>query len=214
MTKTLAKEHNLGAFQLVEGEWSILPGSVGWEQLAPGAGGFVSQTYFDLAGLSIDDKTLFFEAAASTTMWNPLTTGSAPGDSCQVINLMSTTPLTFNMINRFLIYGNFTGNLLSIDGITFDQTIYCRLQEFTTDLDTASWGKMVAVSDNQIGSLEATASDRIYSYVIVAISGTPESLRVYPIRHLLQANPKEEAEYQYLMRLKRSYELQNQPDRD
>jgi hypothetical protein len=33
-------------------------------------------------------------------------------------------------------------------------------------------------------------------------------------RYLLRASAKEEAEFEYLMRLKRSYDLQNEPDVD
>ena len=75
---------------------------------------------------------------------------------------------------------------------------------------------MMLVSDNQIGSLEPTASDRIYSYKCVGIkSGAAMTgLQTYPTRHLLRAKATEEPEYQYLMRLMRSYQLQNQPDRD
>ena len=73
---------------------------------------------------------------------------------------------------------------------------------------------MITIADNQLGSLEATASDRIYCYRVVLYSGAVARFDVYPARYILRADAKEEPEYQYLMRLKRSYELQNQPDRD
>jgi len=37
---------------------------------------------------------------------------------------------------------------------------------------------------------------------------------VYPARYILRAMAKEEADYQYIMRLKRSYDLQQRFDRD
>ena len=214
--KTLAKEHTFGVFQTSAPDVWELGLSPGWRQPTAGAGFFVSETYFDLAGLTIDDKTLFFEAAASITMFNPLTTVSAAGDGVQIINLMTSRPMTDLQLSRFFLVGNFADPFGGIEGITFDETIYARCQEYTTDLDTANWGKMVLVSDNQIGSLEATASDRIYSYKVVAIkSGAAMTgLQTYPTRHILRAKATEEPEYQYLMRLMRSYQLQNQPDRD
>ena len=217
--KTLAKEHPFGVFQkdlpANPDDW-ILGLSPGWRQPTAATGFFVSDTYFDLAGLTLDEKTLFFEAAASTTMFNPLTTASAAGDGVQIINLMTSIPLTDAELSRFFLVGNFADGFGGIEGISYDETIYARCQEYTTDLDTEAWGKMMLVSDNQIGSLEPTASDRIYSYKCVSIkSGAAMTgLQTYPTRHLLRAKATEEPEYQYLMRLMRSYQLQNQPDRD
>jgi len=214
--KTMTKEHTFGVFQTSEPNVWELGLSPGWSQPTPGAPFFVSETYFDLAGLTIDDKTLFFEAAGCTTMFNPLTTNSAPGDSCQIVNIMSTRQLTDAELGQFLLFGNFAGGFSGIKGITYLETIYARLQEYATDIDTNGWGKMVLVSDNQIGSLEPTASDRIYSYKVVQIKvdTAMSGLQTYPTRHILRARATEEPEYQYLMRLKRSYELQQEPDRD
>jgi hypothetical protein len=214
--KTLAKEHTFGVFQTTGPDTWELGLSPGWRQPTAGAGFFVSETYFDLAGLTMDDKTLFFEAAASTTMFNPLTTASNAGDGVQILNLMTSTPMTDDELSRFFLMGNFADAFGGIEGISYDETIYARCQEYTTDLDTAAWGKMVLVSDNQIGSLEATASDRIYSYKVVGIKtgALMTGLQTYPTRHILRATAREEPEYQYLMRLMRSYQLQQRFDRD
>jgi hypothetical protein len=216
MSKTLTKEHTFGVFQTLAPDVWELGLSPGWRQPTAGSGFFVSDTYFDLSGLTIDEKTLFFEAAGSTTMFNPLTTASAAGDGVQIVNLMTSRPMTDNELGRFFLYGNFVGEFADIEGITYHETIYARCQEYTTDFDTAAWGKMVLVSDNQIGSLEPTASDRIYSYKVVSIKSgaVMTGLQTYPTRHILRAKATEEPEYQYLMRLMRSYQLQQQPDRD
>ena len=73
---------------------------------------------------------------------------------------------------------------------------------------------MIPIFDEQLGSLEPTASDRVYCTRIVNFSGVDGNYFTYPVRYILQANAKEEPEYQYVMRLKRSYELDNQYDRD
>ena len=50
---------------------------------------------------------------------------------------------------------------------------------------------------------------------MVAVAVTADStVAVTGARYMLRATAKEEPEYEYLMRLKRSYELQNEPDRD
>ena len=217
--KTLAKEHQFGVFQKVSGgganDWE-LGLSPGWRQPTALAGFFVSSTYFDLAGLTMEEKTLFFQGATATTMFDPLATATAPGDSMQVIDLMTSTPLNDTQLALFFLGGNFSGPANATPGITYDQTIYALCQEYATIVDTATWGKMKLESVNQIGSMEPTASDRVYSYKLVSIkNGTQASgIQTYPTRHLLAATVKEEPEFQYLMRLKRSYELQQSYDED
>jgi len=217
--KTLAKEHPyLVANRAGTPEnpiWSVDAGSSGWRLLNPGANSpvFVSETYFDLAGLSQREKTLFFEGATVQDMLNPLAFNQAPGDSLIVTDLMSTKPLIDAQLLTFSIVGNFAAPTATL---TFEETVYARLNQYVVDLDTAAWGSLVQASSNQIGSLKATASDRIYSYRIVT-AGSPfvgDRFDVLACRHLLRAEAKEEAEYEYLMRLRRSYELQQQPDVD
>ena len=72
------------------------------------------------------------------------------------------------------------------------------------------------MSEVNLGSLEATASDRVYSYRVVTLglNTTATQLTMAPTRHLLKTEAREEKDYEYLMRLKRSYELQQEPDVD
>ena len=212
--KTLAKEHGiLIANQNPPGVWAVDTSSNQWT-LGSAGGIFISSTFFDLAGMSQREKTLFFEGAAVQEMLNPQHTGGAAGDSMVLVDLMSSSPLTDTELASFYIYGNFAQNITQ--SLTFDQTIYGRITQYVVDLDTAAWGSFIQVSQNQIGSLNPTASDRVYSYRIVAM-GTPTTatrIDVTSARHLLQVKPKEEQEYEYLMRLKRSYELQQSYDED
>jgi hypothetical protein len=214
--KTLAKEHGLfGAARGGTPEAPIFTLSdytQGWRILSL-AGAFVSDTYFDLAGLSQREKTLFFEGATVQDHLNPQLVAGAAGDSIVLVDLMSTTSLSDTELLNFYLYGNFA-NPNAV--LTFDQTVYARINQYVVDLDTAAWGSMIQVSSNQIGSLNATASDRIYSYRIIAC-GTPfngTQLDLSACRHLLRAEAKEEAEFQYLMRLRRAYELQQSYDED
>jgi hypothetical protein len=214
--KTLAKEHGLFSATNTgtpsEKVFTLSSFTQGWRILNP-AGIFASDTYFDLAGLAQREKTLFFEGATVQDMFNPVLFGGQPGDSIVLVDLMSTKPLNDTELASFFLYGNFA-NFNAV--LTFDQTVYARINQYVVDLDTAAWGSMVQVSSNQIGSLNATASDRIYSYRIIA-TGTPfngTQLDLPACRHLLRAEAKEEADYQYLMRLRRSYELQQSYDED
>jgi hypothetical protein len=210
--KTMAKEHGFVVFeQNPPGVWAVDGSqSNGWRTLAV-SGLAVSEFYFDFGGITKDYKTLMFDGAAVQDMLAPQVTGAAAGDSMVMVDLMSTSPLNDTELQNFYLYGNFSVN----GALTFEQTIYARVRQFNVDVDNLAWGSMVLLSENQIGSLEATASDRVYCYRIIAM-GTPFTgtrIDVFNARYLLQANVKEEAEYQYLMRLKRSYDLA-QTDRD
>jgi len=210
--KTLAKEHGFVQATQTAGVWSLDDVSQGWEVVNP-AGLFTSSTYFDLAGMSQREKTLFFEGATVQEMIAPLLFNGAPGDSIILVDLMSTKPLTPTQLTSFPVYGNFAAPGASL---TFEETVYARVNQYVVDLDTAAWGYMIQAGSNQVGSLKATASDRIYSYRILSLGlpFTGDTIALTGCRHLLQADAKEEAEFQYLMRLRRSYELAQNHDED
>lgn len=209
--KTLTKEHRLLNVDK-EGPVFTVANADGWRQLVPGGQAFVSENYYDLAGMSMEEKTLFFEGATVQELQNPSHVGGAAGDLLQIIDIMSSMPLTDIQLNSFAIYGNVTPNSIP----TFTSTIYARNRIYLVDLDFAASGFFNLLCSNQLGSLQPTASDRIYCYryVLCGINNAGTSFTVTPARYILAANAKEEPTYEYLMRLKRSYELQNEPDRD
>lgn len=213
--KTLAKEHNsfTATRNPSNGHWDLTEASSpGWTQPYTNQGVFVSSTYFDLAGLSMDEKTLFFKGALVQDVINPATQQSAPGDALLQLDLMSVRPLSNDEIFFFIVNGNLQGPGSST--LTYHETVYGRVRQFVTTVDTATWGSMSLLSSNQLGSMQPTASDRIYSYRMISAAGSLTGLTVYGCRHLLAAEAKEEPDFEYLMRLKRSYELQNEPDVD
>lgn len=216
--KTLAKEFGSAVLrQNPPGNFELDTdlSSNGWEQPYPGQGLIINKTYFDFAGLAIDDKTLFFQGATIQEPLNPLVFNQAAGDSLIMVDVMSQIPLTDDEYSILLTNGNLAGGF-GFDSLTFDQTIYLRIRSFVVDLDTAAWGSMVLVTDNQMGSLEPTASDRVYCARIVSMGSptTSDRIDIPGVRYILRATAKEEPEYEYLMRLKRSYELQQRFDRD
>ena len=211
--KTLAKEFGLLVVQKAGPLWNFEPTTTqgeGWEQTAVGGNIFVNRTFFDLAGMSIDFKTLFFEGAAIQETLAPSSSPSTAGNGVVLVDVMSNKQLTNDEATAILTLGNTAGD----SNLTFDQTIYMRHRTFNMDIDNAAGGYMITLVDNQLGSLEPTASDRVYCTRIVAFGGADGDYGLYPVRYLLRANAKEEAEYEYLMRLKRSYELQQRFDRD
>jgi len=183
----------------------------GWTQVVPGT--FVYSTYFDLAGLSMEEKTLFFSGAAVQDLAMPISgPGGAAGDNFVMADIMTTTPLSDMEAATYQSVGNFAAGGV----LTFDQTTYGRVRHYNIDLDNAAALFYLNLGDHQTGSLDATASDRIYCYRAITFFQTqnPCLIAIPSARYLLRAEAKEEPEYEYLMRLKRSYELQNEPDRD
>jgi hypothetical protein len=211
--KTLTKEFGILQVNKAAGLYTIDSSITngGW-RAHTGIGTYINDTYFDFAGLAMDGKTLFFTGAAIQEITPPAISPATAGDLVALVDIMCTTPLTDEEVALYANYANIIG-----DGsaLTFDQTIYGRVRIFNMDIDNQAGGYLITIGDNQTGSLEATASDRIYCYRYVAMSVTGDAdIAISGARYILRAEAKEEPEYEYLMRLKRSYELQNEPDRD
>jgi len=211
--KTLAKEFQYGTFNFDSGTglWSAAANASNWRALNPL--NFVASTYFDLAGMSQREKTLFFEGAATQEMNDPFHVAGQPGDAILVWDVMTTEPMTDTELLGFVGFGNFAEGQT---GLGFQETIYAKLSSYAITVDTATWGQFVQLTDRQLGSLEPTASDRIYCYRMLNIGQPIQATRIvlYPTRYLLSAIAKEEPDFQYLMRLRRSYELQQSHDED
>lgn len=209
--KTLAKEFGQLSVTLDPVGWSITQDETdnGWEQILPLQSGFVNRTYFDLAGMAMNDLTLFFTGATTQNAYPPATIPTTAGNRITILDIMSSKPLSDADITPILTRANTAGT-----NLTFDQTIYMRIRILNTDIDNQASGIMIPIFDEQLGSLEPTASDRVYCTRIVLPSGAQGNYFTYPVRYILRADAKEEPEFEYLMRLKRSYELQNRFDRD
>jgi len=214
MSKTLAKEFAQFAFVVDDqGTEDVLSTGGNWRPISGSPGLFISDTYFDLAGMTREDMTLFFEGAAVQELKNPTSFPATAGNTLQVADVMSAVPLTDTEAAFYLFGANF--HIANTSTLSFDQTIYGRVRVFNVDLDNQAGGFMIQLSDTQTGSLEPTASDRVYCYRVVQYNGAIDTrIDLFGARYILRATAKEEADYQYLMRLKRSYELQNEPDRD
>jgi hypothetical protein len=210
--KTLTKQITSLAADKVGPTFTLTTDTQGWEQTSPGAQTFVSRTYFDLAGLAIDDKTLFFEAAGIQESLNPSTSPAAAGNGAVVVDILSTKQLTNDQAVNTIVMGNLLSDASA--ELTFEETIYMRHRLFNTDIDNAAGGYTIVQSDNQLGSMMPTASDRVYVTRVVSFGGADGLYTLYPVRYVIRATSKEEPEFQYLMRLKRSYDLQQRFDRD
>ena len=193
------------------GTWTITSGSTGWRNLDPVAGVFVCDSYIDLAGLSLEQETVFFDAGmVQQSNLDSLTVAGA-GEGILIIDLMTSIPLSDND----LLVGAAPGIGFPGSRINFEHVIFARSNFLRADLDMAQLA-LVPLRSFQYGSMNATASDRIYCYrmVFVDLAAPAGTLFISNARHLLIANPTKEPEYQYIMRLKKSYDLQQSSDVD
>ena len=218
--KTLMGYHGpLQVDQDAGGNWRVDPNALagfnqGWKHIGlPNQGVFLSSRQIDMAGLSIEEKSLFFEAASiQTPTYTCSQSGTAPGDNIQIIDAVSTIPLDVenNVFDPVFLGFGFPGSNLG----NHEHIIYGRFQRWSTDVDHAQTFP-VMIESNTFGSMEATASDTLYLYrwaYFTAVAITVGS--VGPARVMFGINAKDEPTYQQLMRMRRSYELQQSPDRD
>jgi hypothetical protein len=213
--KLLAKEHQGVTLALSGANWTVTGGSSfgGWREYLT-SNVFISDNYFDLAGIAMDDKTLFFESAGVQIIKEPMVTANpTPGDELLVTDIMSTTSLTDAELIAVSAYGNLAGN--TSPGLTWAETVYARNQTWSITQDQGPLGSMRLYNEHFFGSMQPTASDRIYSYRVIApVAQGMTGMFISGARHMLSAEPKTEEEYVYLMRLKRAYQLQQSYDED
>jgi hypothetical protein len=223
--KQLAKDHGQVLITSPNGMvWDLSESdSSGWKEITgvgvPANSFFVSESYIDLAGLSMEEKTVFFEAMTVQTGGPPLLTGAGAESNFRIFDFMTSIPVDLVDFTTTLQWVQGIGFGTPRQQLNFENVHYARTQYFATDLDF-NFTVPRQTSTHQHGSLGSTASDRLYVYRIVygtmvlASGATTISLLIPPARHLVLASVKEEPDYVYMMRLKRSYDLQNEPDRD
>ena len=173
---------------------------------------FGASKYIDLAGLSMDDKTVFPQAITCQVSGPPFI-GGAAGDAMAVLNLMTSIPV--DLTQAYWANGLWLndGPGFPLSQSNFEHVLYARHETFSLDVDYAQVYP-IKIYSNQYGSMSPTASDRIYCYQIFIIDNTATTATLPATRHLVVADTKAEPEFEYLMRLKRSYDLQNEPDVD
>ena len=89
----------------------------------------------------------------------------------------------------------------------FENIIMGRWRQFSTDTALAT-GSAVTLKTEEFGSGEPSASERLYCYCMLKFSQTPDPEETFFVpgrRFVLAGAAIEEKEYEYIMRLRRSY---------
>jgi hypothetical protein len=217
--KTLTQQHGFLSLSEIappgSNSYQVDPASNGWRKVQ-GNEVFVSETYFDLAGMAQEEQTLFFEGmAVQEAQPHSIVSAAAAkqGNSIIVYDIMTSIAINWDTVD--LVGWGTSGFGFSPSILNFEHVLYQRMRRYTLDVDTGAAFPLKA-DDQQSGSMAPTASDRIYCYRVVStfpVTGITQ-VAVAPARYLLNVQAKEEPTYQHLMRLKRSYDLQQTPDVD
>jgi hypothetical protein len=173
--------------------------------------------YFDLAGLSMEQKTLFINNISLQLQYPPTGTNGMPGDAFEMITMVSDVPISSVDIQA--------GAGWPLGTMSSDNCFLRRVQTWSITSDSGSFGSYFQLVNETVdGMAESTTSDRIYyaSYVRLLIKrvgpvgtiSTIDSVTIPGVRFVIQADAKEEPDFVYLMRQRRAYELQQEPDED
>jgi len=171
--------------------------------------------YFDLAGLSMEQKTLVIKNISLQFQGPPSATNGIQGDAVEIITMLSDVPIaTQDMAGA----GWYPSTMSS------DNCFLRRVQTWAIDTGQLTFGNYFRLVNETVdGMAEETTSDRIYYAVYVRLIikkiGPAEvspitSVTIPGIRFVIEADAKEEPEFVYLMRQRRAYELQQEPDVD
>ena len=181
---------------------------------------WVNEVDLDLSGYALQKKSFFPYSSFQQTgalysgQWIAAITqqpyvmdtvliSSVPLDNAALIQAASQAPG----------FTQFSGSPLNYNR---DVIIHGESRTFTVDssLSVAGGNNTLTEVDRHVySSLEPTAADRLYGYRLILISeknGQGEGLTLPPLRVIMPGTITEEPKAEYMMRLKRSYELANQ----
>ncbi len=223
MQRTLCVEFGGLAIQLnpISGEYDVTVGGSGYTAL--GGGIFLLQQDIDLSGYAMDRKT--FYPYSSFEQRGGIVGGqftSAPTEQPYVIEqtIISSVPFTSADLGAAIVtapgFNTFSGNAAGVLRFERSQIIHGELKWYTIDANQsvkAGFNTLKLLDREVYSSLEPTAADKLYCYRILylsAVLGEAFKGSWPPTRVLIPGTIASEPKLEYMMRLKRSYELANQ----
>jgi len=223
MQRTLCAEFAPGGmtYDRVKSEWAVSSATTGWVPI--GAGLFVTQQDIDLSGYAMARKTFYpyssFEQRGGFTYGQFDTTLTSQPYATDV-TIISSVPLSNNDLLIAVAYApgftGLTGYSVPVNRFERSNIIHGEMKLYTLDSNMAVPGgnnSLKLLGREIFSSLEPTAADKLYCYRIMgvfAVNGEGESAVFPATRVLLPGNISSEPQLEYMMRLKRSYELANQ----
>lgn len=185
----------------------------GWQSLL-GNGAFFENN-IDLSGYAMEDLTF---ATFDTMYQDPglylseVAGGGAPGTGTRLMVMEIVSDVPFNLGDLQNAMNDFPARSPGMLGTNqdFQQIIYGNLRTYVPNNTLGLPGYFQLVESSGFGSKEPTAAAKLYCYKLVQLTnGTPtDTLQIPASRLGLSGRMFREDDLPYLMRLKRSYELQ------
>jgi len=191
---------------------------------------YVQEVKLDLSGYTQSDLTVGFrrsfeqEGGTDRIFWKKAFDPN--NDAVITQTIVSSVPFNDEQLSASLLTSpGFIPIPIGLDYGNFNRThiIHGRFQEMFPNTVIGSGGfssngnaALTSISDHYYSSLEPTAADCLYCYRIFyvpaaeTVGGGVSTVSLPPKRVILDAFTVEEPELEYMMRLKRSYELANQ----
>ena len=178
----------------------------GWQVVQPGSAVYY-ETYFDCSGYTLDDLTV---VPNYTQVQDGLVhRGDANTSSMWVLEIVSQERLDVaNLVVPLALLGEVPGGFASNDD--WRQLLQCNFKYFLPQTDFTETGLMLIATQGRFGSNEPSTAEKLWIYRIVVLGGIHEEgdVVVLPMtRQILGAEIIKEEDLDYIMRLKRSYEL-------
>jgi hypothetical protein len=182
------------------------PSANGWTALNSGTL-LYAENYFDLSGYELDDLTLVPEFLQLQDGLPYLGTGPLALDVYDVVSQERLDPIDFV---TYALSGSYPSSPSSKDDWT--QIQMCNTRFMTPQSDFAFATLFLPATSGSFGSSEPTAVQKLWVYRIVQVRGVADAqtLNIPATRFVLGAEIIKEGDLEYMMRLKRSYELSTQ----
>lgn len=180
----------------------------GWETVSNK--GLFYETYFDLSGYELDDLTLIPVATLLQDGMPYTTTSVDPVTQLAVFDVISQERLSpEEVIDAYGATAEYPGSPGSTEDWT--QILMCNFRLMSPQTDFAVSTLLLPATGGSFGSAEPTAVQKLWLYRIVrpaALDLSATTWSIPPTNFVLNAEIIEEPTLDYMMRLKRSYELQ------
>ena len=163
-----------------------------------------SRESIDLSGYSLQDQTLFFQGILNQDI-GTVQGFNAGGGVCQLLNLVTTTPVSFADLSSLQSDG-FGWLLPGASQSTFNLTnvIQGRLRQYE-QLSTTSFISQTAMST--YGTGDSTAADKLFvTTALIYPTNVDGTIFIPDQAYVMPVLIAEEPEIEYMMRLSRSLE--------
>jgi len=196
--------HYVGAY--VDGalQW---PGDNGWRSTSTG---IYHEQYFDLSGYELDDLTLVPKFMQLQDGGSPYL-GGLGVSSLHVWDIISQERLDPSQFFIYSVSGDNPGSPATTQDWT--QILMCNKRYMTGQTVFSSANLFLPATSGSFGSSEPTAVAKLWCYRIICTAGAVQPgdiLQIPATRFVLGGTVIDEPDLEYMMRLKRSYELSTQ----